>query len=241
MNFLKRFMKKYFGVYLLVVSLFIGAATLMTRTVTAIAEALPVPRTATIVIDPGHGGEDGGATSCTGVLESQLNLEISLRLNDLLRFLGYNTKMIRATDTAVYTEGTTIAQKKVSDLKNRVKLVNETENALLLSIHQNLFTDGRYSGAQVFYGPTQGSQRLAESTQSMLVSALNPGSRRMCKPADSVYLMQHINCTGILVECGFLSNSDEEAKLRTPEYQKRICCVIASAADQFLTNAESVI
>src|SRR5699024_7913427 len=196
---------------------------------TAIAEALPIPRNTTIVIDPGHGGEDGGATSCTGVLESQLNLEISLRLRDLLHFLGYQTKMIRTTDTAVYTNGTTISEKKISDLKNRVKLVNETANALLLSIHQNQFSDGRYSGAQVFYAPTAGSQDFAQSAQSLLISSLTPKSKRACKPAESVYLMQHIQCTGILVECGFLSNSQEEANLRTPEYQKKLCCVIASA------------
>ena len=236
MDFLIRFLKKYFPVYLLVVSLFVGSATIMTRTVTAIAESLPIPRNVTIVIDPGHGGEDGGATSCTGILESQLNLEISLRLRDLLHFLGYQTKMIRTTDTSVYTNGTTISEKKISDLKHRVEMVNETADALLLSIHQNQFSDGRYSGA-----PTQGSQSLAEQTQALLISSLNPGSKRACKPAESVYLMQHIRCTGILVECGFLSNREEEAALQTPEYQKRLCCVIASAADQFLTQGEDMI
>ena len=198
MDFLMRFLKKYFPVYLLVVSLFVGSATIMTRTVTAIAEALPIPRNVTIVIDPGHGGEDGGATSCTGIQESQLNLEISLRLRDLLHFLGYRAKMIRTTDTSVYTNGATISEKKISDLKHRVEMVNETADALLLSIHQNQFSDGRYSGAQVFFAPTQGSQSLAEQTQALLISSLNPGSKRACKPAESVYLMQHIRCTGIL-------------------------------------------
>ena len=241
MNFLIRFLKKYFPVYLLVISLFVGSATIMTRTVTAIAEALPIPRNVTIVIDPGHGGEDGGATSCTGKFESQFNLEISLRLRDLLHFLGYKTKMIRTLDTSVYTNGTTIAEKKRSDLKHRVDMVNETADALLLSIHQNQFSDGRYSGAQVFYAPTDGSKSLAELTQSLLVASLNPGSKRACKPAESVYLMQHIRCTGILVECGFLSNREEEAALQTPEYQKKLCCVIASAADQFLTQGGNMI
>ena len=182
MDFLMRFLKKYFPVYLLVVSLFVGSATIMTRTVTAIAEALPIPRNVTIVIDPGHGGEDGGATSCTGIQESQLNLEISLRLRDLLHFLGYRTKMIRTTDTSVYTNGATISEKKISDLKHRVEMVNETADALLLSIHQNQFSDGRYSGAQVFFAPTQGSQSLAEQTQALLISSLNPGSKRAAYP-----------------------------------------------------------
>lgn len=227
-------MRKYFPVYLLVAALFIGSAALMDQTVTALAQSLPIPRTGTIVIDAGHGGEDGGAVSCTGIQESQLNLEISLRLRDLLHFLGYETKMIRTSDVSVYTQGSTISEKKVSDLKHRVQLVNEAPDALLLSIHQNQFSDGKYSGAQVFYAPTAGSQALAEEVQRSLISTANPGSKRACKPADSVYLMQHIQCTGILVECGFLSNAQEEARLRTPEYQKLLCCVLACAAAEYM-------
>lgn len=181
------------------------------------------------VLDAGHGGEDGGATSCTGVLESGINLEITWKLRDLLHLLGWNTRMIRTSDTSVYTKGETIAQKKISDLKERVKLVNSTPNALLVSIHQNNFTDSRYSGAQVFYAPTEGSQALAKHLQQLLVSALNPGSKRKCKPCEGVYLMQNITCPGILIECGFLSNPAEEARLRDPDYQRKLCCVIACA------------
>ena len=121
-----------------------------------------------VVIDAGHGGEDGGATSCCGFLESDINLEISLRLNDLLNFLGHRTIMVRTEDVSVHTEGQTIAQRKVSDLKNRVQLVNETENALLVSIHQNYFADSRYSGAQVFCADSTGSRKLAEKIQNAL-------------------------------------------------------------------------
>ena len=177
---------------------------------------------------------DGGATSCTGVLESQINLEIALRLNDLLHLLGCDTVMIRTTDTSVYIEGTTIAAKKVSDLKERVRIVNGTENAVLVSIHQNTFSDSRYSGAQVFYGGANNSRDLARALQSAFSQSVNPGSSRKCKKADSVYLMQNISCTGILVECGFLSNPREEALLRSPEYQQKLCCVIGSALTVFL-------
>lgn len=206
------------------------------KAVTVFAESRPVSREHCIVIDPGHGGVDGGATSCTGVLESGLNLEISLRLNDLMHLLGYETRMIRTTDTSVYTKGDTIAQKKISDLKERVRLVNETENALLVSIHQNNFSDGRYSGAQVFYADTEGSQQLAKRMQEALISTLNPESRRQSKPSNGVYLMEHIQCPGVLVECGFLSNAAEEAKLRCPDYQQKLCCVIAATAIGFLSN-----
>ena len=224
------------AVYALVVALFLGVTAIGDRAVTAVSESRPVERKHCIVIDPGHGGEDGGATSCTGVLESSFNLEISLRLRDLLHLLGYDTKMIRTTDTSVYTKGETIAQKKASDLKERVRIVNETENALLLSIHQNQFSDGRYSGAQVFYAGTAGSDALAKQLQTAFVETLNPGSSRRSKKSDGVYLMEHIDCTGVLIECGFLSNAEEEARLRTPDYQKKICCVIAATVSNFLSN-----
>ena len=194
--------------------------------------------TARVVIDPGHGGVDGGATSCTGKLESNMNLEISLRLNDLLHFLGYRTGMIRTTDISVYTQGETISQKKISDLKERVRIVNETKNGLLVSIHQNVFADSKYYGAQVFYSEQEGSKELAEQMQNRFVETLNPGSNRKCKRASGIYLMEHIDCTGVLVECGFLSNPEEEARLRSKEYQNKICCVIASSLCNYLDHAE---
>ena len=200
------------------------------------AENLPIERKHCFVIDPGHGGVDGGATSCTGKLESGINLEIALRLNDLLCFLGYETKMIRTADVSIYTKGETIAQKKVSDLKERVRIVNETQNGILLSIHQNHFSDSRYSGAQVFFAPTSKSEALAKLLQTTLASSLNPGNNRQIKKCSGVYLMEHIQCTGILIECGFLSNPAEAQKLRDPEYQKKLCAIIASATDSFLSN-----
>ncbi len=204
------------------------------RVVTVISENLVPEREHCIIIDPGHGGEDGGATSCTGKLESAYNLEISLRLNDLLHFLGHQTKMIRTTDISVYTQGDSIARKKISDLKERVRICNETENAVLLSIHQNNFSDSRYSGAQVFYPSTDGSSELAKQLQNSLKETVNPHSNRQIKKANGVYLMDHIQCTGVLIECGFLSNPEEEAKLSDAAYQKQLCCVIASTVSKFL-------
>ena len=206
------------------------------RTVTVIAENLPIERENCIIIDAGHGGVDGGATSCTGILESTYNLEISLRLRDLFHLLGYDTKMIRTTDVSVYTKGETISQKKVSDLKERVRIVNETNNGLLLSIHQNNFSNSQYSGAQIFYADTEGSQQLAEQLQSAFRGTLNPGSKRQCKKSDGIYLMEHISRPGILIECGFLSNAQEEANLRSPMYQKKLCCVVVATVSQYLSN-----
>lgn len=222
--------------YFLTIAGVVLAAQWGSRAATVIAENIPVEREHCIIIDPGHGGEDGGATSCAGLLESTYNLDISLRLNDLLHLLGYDTKMTRRTDTSIYTKGETIAQKKVSDLKERVRIANETENALLLSIHQNNFSDSKYSGAQVFYAGTEGSEQLAKQLQDAFVSTVNPGSNRKSKKSDGVYLMEHIDCTGVLIECGFLSNAAEEAKLRSADYQKKLCCVIAATVGQYLSN-----
>lgn len=213
--------------YLILLSVFIALAAGGSRAVTVASVNAQVTDRKTVVIDAGHGGVDGGATSCTGVLESQYNLEIALKLNDLLHLLGIETVMIRDTDCSVYTKGETIAQKKVSDLKERVRIVNTTENAILVSIHQNHFSLPEYSGAQVFYAPTEGSDDIAKLLQMALIQAVNPNSHRQIKRADGIYLMQHINCPGVLIECGFLSNPKETYLLGTSSYQQKLCSVIA--------------
>ena len=222
--------------YLLIVILFLSMINIGSNTVTTIVQNKPVHRYHTIVIDAGHGGVDGGATSCTGVLESHINLEIALRLNDLFHLLGYDTVMMRTTDESIYTDGNTIAEKKVSDLKERVRIANKTENALLISLHQNTYSDGRYRGAQVFYTDDTNSKTLAHQVQTNLVSTLNPGSQRKAKKASGVYLMEHISCPGILVECGFLTNIEEEALLRNNQYQIKLCGVIAASVSGFLNT-----
>lgn len=192
---------------------------------------------ACVIIDAGHGGEDGGATGISGVSEAMLNLEISLRLRDLLSLCGIRTSMIREKDVAVYTEGCrTISEKKVSDLKNRVKTVNETPNAVLVSIHQNFFEQSKYDGAQVFYADTEHSSQWAEQTQQLLRDCLDKGNRRECKPSRSVYLMEHIHCPAILVECGFISNPAEEKHLQESDYQKKIACAICVSVSRFLAE-----
>ncbi len=222
--------------YLLTVIAFLGIANWFSQARTASVQSQPVVRERTIIIDAGHGGIDGGATSCSGVLESQINLEIALRLNDLLTFLGMDTYMIRTTDTSVYTQGNTIAAQKVSDLKERVRIVNETENAILVSLHQNTFSDSRYGGAQVFYGAGEGSDALAKNIQSGFVNHLNPDSKRISKKGKGVYLLENIDKCGVLIECGFISNPAEEARLKDPTYQKQICCVIAEGLHSYLST-----
>ena len=218
------------ALYLLTVASLMTAVLWGSRVVTVMSEHLPIPRSYCFIIDAGHGGEDGGAVSCTGISESSINLDIALRLDDLLHFLGYDTKMTRKTDISIYTKGETLAQKKISDLKERVRIIEDTDHAILLSIHQNNFPDSRYCGAQVFHNGKEPSIRLAQLMQTNLVQSLNPASNRKCKQSSGVYLMEHISCPGVLIECGFLSSPEEETKLRTEEYQKQLACVIACTA-----------
>lgn len=182
------------------------------------------------VIDAGHGGEDGGTTDATGKRESEINLEIALRLRDFLSLIGAKTRMIRAQDLSVSTEGTTVAARKVSDIRNRVRITEETPNSRLISIHQNHYPEGKYRGSQVFYSNTEGSQHWAQALQALLNTRVDPNNHREPKPAENIYLLQHIHCPAILVECGFLSNREEAALLQDPSYQKKLVAAIACCA-----------
>lgn len=226
--------RSFLPIYLLIIIGFIMLAAGGSRAVAVWSESAPITGRKTVVIDAGHGGVDGGATSCTGVLESQFNLEIATRLNDLMHLLGIQTQMIRITDCSIYTRGETISQKKVSDLRERVRIVNDIKDSVLISIHQNYFSDSKYSGAQVFYPSTDGSRDLAFKLQENIKNSLNPGSNRQIKKADGIYLMQHIKCPGVLIECGFLSNPQEAYLLQNTQYQQKLCSVIACTVSTWL-------
>ena len=184
-----------------------------------------------LVLDAGHGGEDGGAVSLTGAAESGINLAITLRVDQLLGFCGAPPVVLREEDVSLHDQGAdTLREKKASDLRNRVQAVEQVGDAVLLSVHQNTFTDKKYHGAQVFYAPTEGSQALAEAMQEALRTALDPENSRQAKPIpDSVYLLHHVTCPAVLVECGFLSNPEEEVLLRSDSYQTKVAAVLAGA------------
>lgn len=184
----------------------------------------------TIVVDPGHGGEDGGAVSPDGVQESRINLEVSLKVNDFLRFAGQRTVMTRSEDVSIHTEGETIRARKASDIRNRVALVNETENAVLLSIHQNSLPSSAVThGAQVFWNTEPGAEKLAEVVQDTLNGTINAGNEKNSRQIPStIYLMKHVTAPAILVECGFLSNTAETAQLQEATYQRKLAAAITA-------------
>ena len=192
----------------------------------------------TIIIDPGHGGMDGGAVGVDGIIEKDINLALSLYLADFFRFSGYDVVMTRSTDTSIHDEGVTgTRNQKVSDMHNRLALINEHPDGIFLCIHQNQFSDSRYSGGQVFYGKikAESSSTLAEILQSNLKNMLQPENNRQIKEAyDTLYLMKNAPTTSVLVECGFLSNPEEAHLLTQAEYQQKLAFVIYSSTLQFL-------
>lgn len=219
----------------------------------AIAFGIPsVPRTAirtsanrtpdskpVIFLDAGHGGEDGGAVSDDGVVESTLNLKITGKTAELLVFLGQEAQFTRTGENAIYDEGcTTLREKKVSDIHNRVDLVNAADQALLISIHQNkLPGQPKVHGAQVFYNGIQPASEVAEAVQSAMNGSVNRGNEKQSKAiGKDVYLMQHVNHPAILVECGFLSSPAETAMLQTPEYQLTVALTIVCGYIQYITK-----
>lgn len=199
-------------------------------------EAVPVAAIAqeqacTLILDAGHGGEDGGASTAAGNKESDINLAIVLKTQALMTFLGVEPSLTRNSDTSLHSsEAETIRQKKVSDLKNRVAMVEHMPNALLISVHQNHFTDPRYSGSQVFYGEGEANRQWGEQAQNALRQILSPENDRKAKPIpDGIYLFDHITCPAILVECGFLSNGEEAALLCTDSYQRKVAVALAGS------------
>lgn len=184
-----------------------------------------------MVLDPGHGGEDGGAVSSDGVAESQINLDVALRVEDLLRFSGWQTKMTRREDVSIHSEGaSSTREKKASDLKNRVNLVNGTQNAILLSIHQNSLPSSVVThGAQAFFNEQEGADTLAKLIQDSLNHAINKERPKQAKAMDpSIYLMKKAMAPGILVECGFLSNQAETILLQDAVHQRKLAAAIAA-------------
>ena len=188
-------------------------------------------RTGPLVLDAGHGGEDGGAVSITGVPESRINLSIVLSLRDVLGLYGVDPILLREEDISLHTgDANTLREKKRSDLKNRTAAIEAVEGGTLISIHQNTYPGSRYHGTHVFYAPTDGSQALADHVQNSIKTALQPDNERAVKQIpDTVYIMNHVTCPAILIECGFLTNPGEEAMLRDEDYQRKLSAVIAAA------------
>ena len=192
-----------------------------------------------VVIDPGHGGADGGCVSVNGVAEKGINLAVGLSERDILTVLGYEVTMTRDRDVSIFDEGTQgLAKQKQSDMKNRLALINECKG-VAISIHQNQFTDSRYSGGQMFYSRrNKGGQRLAGVMQERFHSLLQPENEREIKAVDDeLYLLDQSDTAAVMIECGFLSNAEEAKKLESEGYQKQVALTIASGVVEYGVEA----
>jgi N-acetylmuramoyl-L-alanine amidase len=193
----------------------------------------------TLVIDPGHGGADGGAY-VDNVFESRINLDIALKLDNIMGLFSIPVVLTRNSEQLSYpADAGTIREKKVADQRQRIELINSIENAVLISIHQNKFTDSQPKGAQVFFSRAAGSEEFALLTQSILKAVLFPGNRRDSRPIDrDILLMRKTQCPAILVECGFLSNPEELRLLQTEAYQTKLAACLAASFFQALDTLE---
>lgn len=188
-----------------------------------------------LIVDAGHGGEDGGAVAVDGTEEAVLNLQISKRIELIASLFGTDVIMTRESDEIEYPENAdTIKARKTADQKARLALINSYPQAVLISIHQNKYSSGGPSGAQIFFAKTDGSRELAETAQRLFSVLPTGASSRAAMAADErIYLMKHAECTAILAECGFVSNSAELELLKSDSHQKNIAAILSAA---YLSN-----
>ena len=195
----------------------------------------------TIVIDAGHGGEDGGAVGINGLVEKDVNLSIALSLAEDLKANHFTVILVRDGDYSVGDQSlSTVAERKRSDTKNRVALVESVGDCILVSIHQNKFSQSQYSGAQMFYSPNNPeSAQLAEAIRQSVVTSLQPENTRQNKEAgEEIYLLTHCQVPAVLVECGFLSNPGEAELLGQEEYQQQMAASIYNGIIAFLDQRQ---
>lgn len=188
-----------------------------------------------ILLDPGHGGIDGGAVSPTGTIEKNINLDISIKLKSELEKLGFKVVMTREEDKGLYSESGTVRQKKREDLSNRAKMIVESNCDIFVSIHLNMFPQRKYYGAQVWYANNESSSKLANIIQGNFKAYLDNENKRIEKPAKDEYrVLRNVGeIPAVLIECGFLSNEVEESKLKTDIYQEKIAKIIALSIQSY--------
>ncbi len=184
----------------------------------------------TVVIDPGHGGEDCGAIGYSGVYEKDLNMQISLKLGEYLSAAGITVVFTRTEDRLLYTEEQNIkGMRKIYDLRNRTAIANTySTNALLVSVHMNSFGAKECSGMQIYHADNDTSRTAAEKIRVSVVSTLQPENRRSLKNGKELYILENAEIPAILIECGFISNPDECDRLSEKEYQKELCFAVMS-------------
>ena len=200
--------------------------------------ALPVD-SKVIIIDAGHGAPDEGAESSNGITEAESNLKIALKLQNLLEQSGATVILTRSDENAIYDiDSTTLKEKKISDIHNRVKIGNESSADIFVSIHLNKIPQEQYWGWQTFYKQeSEEGQKLATSIQNSLNESIQKDNKRVPMKIDNVYIIKHVEIPTTIVECGFLSNPEEEQLLLTDDYQNKLAWgIYTGIMDYFYQN-----
>lgn len=237
------FFKVFFGILLICV--FLAAAsygisflasrfdTILSPKETSVNNAAG-KKSVIVVIDAGHGGMDGGAVGTRGTLEKDLNLDVAQKLSTALTNAGVANILTRSDDNMLTSQGASSA--KNGDIRARLNITESTENAILVSIHMNKFSDPLVKGMTFYYSPNHPEGRvLAEAMKAVLVDKLQPENKRPIKEAgSSIYLLNRTTKPAVLVECGFLSNSYEEALLLSEEYRQRVADILCEALLSYL-------
>lgn len=209
-------------------------ATNINTSKTVATMATPVS-SKTIIVDAGHGGEDGGAVSDNGVSESEINLKIGLKLQQLLEQSGSNVVLTRSDNNAIYdVDKKTLRDKKNSDIRNRVKIGNNSSADIFVSIHLNKIPENQYYGWQTFFKDgNEDGKRLATCIQNNLNETMQKENKRTPLKINNVYIIKHVEIPTVIVECGFLSNSEEEKQLQQEEYQTKLAWGIYNGIMEF--------
>lgn len=212
--------------------------TFMANFSAAEASSMPITQK-TVIVDAGHGGDDGGAIGIDGTIEKDINLDIALKLEKILKFYGFNVIMTRTQDVMTCDDGLdSLRKRKISDIHNRFELMRKNPDAIFISVHQNKFEDSSQHGTQVFYsGNDERSKELAEAIQTSVTLTLQRKNDRVVKKSGSgIYLLYHAKIPAVLVECGFISNSDEVKKLKDESYRMKLAILIADGLLKYLSN-----
>ena len=226
------------AVLLLMAGFFFGAGWV--RNTASVLSGRVTARRPVVILDAGHGGEDGGAIGQNGVIEKDINLAIALQLRDLLTVSGFQVVMVREDDRLICEEDLTgVRNRKRSDLENRLEIFSEYSDGVVLSIHQNRFEVSKYAGAQMFYGKNHPqSQQLARSMQQQFQQLLQPDNQREIKQSGrEIWLLWEAENTIVMAECGFLSNPEECEKLTGADYQRQVAFTLLAGLWQGMAEA----
>lgn len=221
--------------FLLVLAVLSGVSAIVSTQTKTDRETVSERSVPTVVLDAGHGGEDGGTVGVNDLLEKDINLDVALRLRDLLTANGIPVVMTRTEDVLLYDRNADYkGRKKSLDLAARRQIAEDTPDCIFVSIHMNSFPDPRYNGLQVWYSPNNPKSKvIADTVQKTAKAVLQPDNEREIKAAtDAIYLLHRLNVPAVLVECGFLSNPAEAEKLATPAYRRDVAFTLFLAVSE---------